>query len=335
MPKPSFFLRMLTPSPNTAKWLVILVIGLLLMLSYFEYLPQIKTVLDNKAYAFKIGGLRFSPYTFLKMLLSLITLFWMASIINDFSEKRIRGIRSLKSGTRTLISKLLQIAIYFICGLIALRIIGIDLTALAVFSGAVGIGLGFGLQKITSNFVSGLILIFEQTLAIDDLIELQDGTSGFIRHLGARHTRIETFDGKEVLVPNEDFIINPITNLTYSHKKAQIQISAGISYQSDLNLAHRLMLEAAEEHPRCLRDPEPKCFLNDFAASGVIFLLQFWVEDVTEGRYAPKSDVMFTIWRKFNEHGVELAYPQRDIHIKSGWPIEQVKTQKAKTEKEK
>jgi small-conductance mechanosensitive channel len=313
--------RLLTPTANQAGWLLFMVISLLLLAGYLGYQAQIKAVLDQPALSAKIGRFRLSPYIFIKSLLTLFVVFWTAGLINNFISRQLLAFKGMRSSSRTLIAKFLSIIIYILCGLVSLRVIGIDLTALAVFGGAIGIGLGFGLQKITSNFISGLILLFEKSLQVDDLIELADGTQGYVRFMGARYTLVEAFDGKEIMVPNEDFITARLTNLTYNSNKAQIEVRVGVSYRSDLSIAQQAMMDAANEHPRCLRDPEPRCYLNDFGDNAVIFLLHFWVEDVTEGRFSPKSDVMFAIWRKFNERGIELAYPQRDIHIKSGWPI--------------
>lgn len=305
--------RVLKPTANQAWWLLILVVGLLSMAGYFGYQEQIKAILDQKSLSVKLGGFRLSPYIFIKSLLTIVIVFWTAGIINDFILQRFSAMKGLKPSSRTLITKFLQIFIYILCGIVSLRIIGIDLTTLAVFSGAIGIGLGFGLQKITSNFISGIILLFERSLQIGDLIELADGTQGYVRFMGARYTLVEAFDGKEIMVPNEDFITTRLTNLTYNNKRARVDIRVNVAARTDLTLAHRLMLEAAAEHPRALIEPEPKCFLNEFHENGMVFLLQFWVDDVTEGRYSPQSDVMFALWRKFRQHGIEFAQPTREI----------------------
>ena len=224
-----------------------------------------------------------------------------------------------KISANDLINKLpkaLQILIYFIAFQVGMNFLGIDLTALAVFSGALGIGIGFGLQKITSNFISGIIILFEKTVQNDDLIELNDGTLGFIRNTGSRASLIETYDGKEVMVPNEDLITNRVINYTHSNKKARITINIGVSYDCDIKKAQELILEAASEHPKTAKEPEPLCFLREFADSSVNFLLLFWINDVIDGRYGPQSDVLFSIWEKFKENNIEIPYPQRDIHIK-------------------
>jgi small-conductance mechanosensitive channel len=298
-----------------SKWLLILVFGLLGAMAYFGYHTQIKQLLDQPALSTKIAGFRISPYIIMRSVLTVIILFWIAGILNEFSLNKINALRGVKPATRTLAAKFIQIVIYMICVLTSLRVIGIDLTALAVFGGAVGIGLGVGLQKITANFISGLILLFEKSLQVGDLVELVDGTQGYVRFMGARYTLIETPDGKEIMIPNEDFITTRLINLTYNNKKAQIEIRLSVPFGADFLLAQRVMLEAAEQNPRALSDPAPQCFLNEFGESGALFILYFWVADVTEGRFSPKSDVMFSIWRKFREHGITFAQPHRTLYI--------------------
>ena len=195
--------------------------------------------------------------------------------------------------------------------------LGIDLKVLAIFSGAIGIGIGFGLQKITSNFISGLILLFEKSVKSDDLVELASGAYGFVRHIGARYTLVATHEGKEIMVPNEDFITGRVTNCTFSNKKGRIEISIGISYESDIEKAMDLILESAKEYSGCLDDPGPSCFLREFADSAINCVLFFWVLDVREGILKHKSNIMRSIWRKFKEHDIVIPYPQRDIHVRN------------------
>lgn len=263
----------------------------------------------------QIGGTGISVYFLAKTAITLIVLFLVAGMLARFGERRIKETARIRTGHKALLVKALQIFIYFTAFIIGMDILDIDLTALAVFGGAAGIGIGFGLQKITSNFMSGLILLFEKSIENDDLIELADGTCGFIRHTGARYILIETFDGKEIMIPNEDFISSRVTNWTYSNKKCRIEIKTGISYSSPVEKAMKIMLETAREHPRSVNDPEPVCFLREFGESSINFLLFFWVADVTEGRYNAQSDVMLSIWKKFSENGIAVPFPQRDLHI--------------------
>ena len=296
--------------------MALLLLGLL-VLDAFGYLHSTKQFLDSETLTFEIGSFTLSLYKLLKGLVALIALFWMASVVSATSAKQLKQFKKIKASNRALITKAFQIVAYFIAFLIALDVFGIDLTAFAVLGGTIGIGIGFGLQKITSNFISGLILLFEKSVEEGDLIELDDGMAGFVKHTGARYTLIETFENRELMVPNEDFITNRVTNWTFSNMRGRIDINIGVSYGTDLDKAYDLILKAAHEHPSCSKNPEAECYLVDFGDSSVNFTLYFWVEDIIEGRKRPRSDVLFSIWRKFHENGIEIPFPQRDLHIKN------------------
>lgn len=297
--------------------LFFLFLFLVLLMATLEYATPVKETLNSESFTFTIGSVTISLYTLCKGLITLIILFWLANAISALGTKQIQKIQQLKASNRTLFIKVFQIITYFLVFIISLDVLGIDLTVFAVIGGAIGIGIGFGLQKITSNFISGLILLFEKSVEENDLIELTDGTYGFVRHTGARYTLVETFDGKEVMIPNEDFITNRVINWTYNNTQGRIEINVGVSYDSDIEQALELILEAAKEHPRCSIDPEPQCYLEEYGDSSVNFLLYFWVDDVTQGRLEPKSDVMRTIWKKFKQYDITIPYPQRDVHIKN------------------
>lgn len=308
---------LLRPKEWIAKLLLAIVVIAFLATAFFGYLNPVITFLDSDSLAFEVGETRISVYLVAKAIVAITLLFWLAALFSGFSEKKIKTLAIIKSSNKPLITKALQILIYFIAALIALDVLGIDLTALTVIGGAIGIGIGFGLQKITSNFISGLILLFEKSIEDDDLVELEDGTAGFVRHTGARYTLIETFEGRELMVPNEDFITRRVTNWTFSNTKGRIDIDIGVSYGSDLEKVSELILEAANEHPRCSKAIAAECFLVEFGDSSVNFTLFFWVDDIIEGRKRPRSDVLFSIWRKFKENNIEIPFPQRDLHIKN------------------
>jgi small-conductance mechanosensitive channel len=253
----------------------------------------------------------------IKAIITIIMFFLLTGIVSDFGEKRIKSIKGIHSSNKALINKAFHIFIYFIGFMIGLNVLGIDLTAFAIFSGAIGIGIGFGLQKITSNFISGLILLFEKSIENGDMVELSDGTYGLIRKTSARYTLLETFEGREMMIPNEDFIINRVTNWTFNNRKGRLQIDIGVAYESDIEKARELILEAAKEFPGSIDDPKPACYLKEFADSSVNFMLFFWLADVSKGRYQAKNDVMLSIWKKFKENNISIPYPQRDIHIKN------------------
>lgn len=305
------------PETHLSRWMIGLLVIVVLILGALNYLDPVKEFLDSEAMTLKLGSFSISLYHFLKAVLALIVLFWTAGIISAAGEKYIRGLKSIKASNRALLIKGFQTLIYFIMFMMGLDLLGIDLTAFAVLGGAIGIGIGFGLQKITSNFISGLILLFEKSVEEGDLVELSDGTAGYIRNTGARYTLLETFDSREVMIPNEDFITNRVTNWTFTNNQGRIEITVGVSYDSDLDKVKELILEAAKEHPRCSKKKDVDCFLTNFGNSSIDFLLYFWVDDVIDGRLGPKSDVMFSIWRKFKEHKIEIPFPQMDLHVKN------------------
>ena len=293
------------------------IIGLILWL--LHQFGQLNNLLSSiNTFAIHIGTIKLTPLILAKALILLVILGWCSSSTVDWANKQIKKSRQLKSTTKALLSKSIEVSIYFFTFIAALGILGIDLTALTVVGGALGVGIGFGLQKITSNFISGIILLLEKSIETDDLIEMENGIYGFIRHISARYTLIESFDGKEIMVPNEDFITHRVTNWTFSNLKGRIEIPVGVSYKSDIKKAQALMLEAANEHPLCIQDPKPECYLREYGDSSVNFLLFFFVADVTQGRFLPQSEVMLAIWDKFKENNIEIPFPQRDIHIKSG-----------------
>ena len=312
-----FWALLLKPQVWIAKVLWVFLLVGFISLEFLDYLQPIKLFLDSEDLSFSIGETRFSAYLMIKAIITIIMFFLLTGIVSDFGEKRIKSIKGIHSSNKALINKAFHIFIYFIGFMIGLNVLGIDLTAFAIFSGAIGIGIGFGLQKITSNFISGLILLFEKSIENGDMVELSDGTYGLIRKTSARYTLLETFEGREMMIPNEDFIINRVTNWTFNNRKGRLQIDIGVAYESDIEKARELILEAAKEFPGSIDDPKPSCYLKEFADSSVNFMLFFWLADVSKGRYQAKNDVMLSIWKKFKENNISIPYPQRDIHIKN------------------
>ena len=304
------------PKGIYAKWLILLFLAAMVWLWTSGYADIAKKYLDTEALTLAVGEFKITLYAGIKAFLSIFVIFWVTAIIVEFSDKRVSSIRKIRAANRVLVQRILQILIYFIAFLVTLNMLGINLTSLTVLSGALGIGLGFGLQKIASNFVSGLILLFERSLKPNDLIELEDGTFGFVRKSTSRATLIETIDGKEVLVPNEEFIIKQVVNWTLSNSKARVTINFGVSYGADIDKAQKLAIEAAKSHKRCIQEPEVVCFLDNFGDSSVDFIMYFWINDVNEGFRNVKSEVMFNIWHSFKKHGIEIPFPQRDLNIK-------------------
>jgi small-conductance mechanosensitive channel len=247
----------------------------------------------------------------------LVVVFWIAGVLSRTLESYLRKSSRLSYTARELTVKFFNIFVYFIALITTLSALGVDLTAFAVFGGALGVGVGLGLQKITANFVSGITLLMEKSIQIGDLIEVS-GNTGWVRQLNIRYALIETSDGREILIPNEELISSRVTNWTHTTNLARIEIKVGIAYDADAKKARDLLLESAREHRRCLKDPEPTCWLREFGDSSLNFQLTFWIPDVKEGRNGPQSEVMFTILDKFKAAGISIPFPQREMRLLGG-----------------
>ncbi|MBN8542941.1 MAG: mechanosensitive ion channel [Alphaproteobacteria bacterium] len=305
----------LMSSRKAAGWMIALVVMPITMLQLFGLWKPVTTAL--KEIDFAIGDFKFTAFTILQSLLAIIILFWIAGFIVSAVDNRLKRIRGIHVSNKALMSKLFQIFVYFVVFIIIMQILGISLTALSVFGGALGVGLGFGLQKIASNFISGIILLFEKSSQVGDVIELADGTVGTILQTSARYTLLETVDGREVLIPNEDFITQRMVNWTYSNKRARAEIKISVDYKTDLELAKNLVLAAARAHPKCLSDPAPACFCTDFGDSGILMVLYFWIDDISDGRLGPRSDIIMAIHKAFKENDIIIPFPHQ-VHIDGG-----------------
>ena len=240
--------------------------------------------------------------------------FWISSLVSKKSKSYVDNSKSIKSSTKSIIAKFIDIIVYSIVIIILLKTFGVDMTTLAVIGGAVGVGIGFGLQKIASNFISGIILLFEKSVEIGDVVELDGGNIyGIVKHFGGRYTVIEGSDGKEIMVPNEDFIIQKVTNWSYTNNRARIEINLGVAYGSDLKMVRDILLNCARENSRCLNYPETECFVTSFGEYDIKFTLYFWISDIVEGRAKPKSDVLINIWDKLQENNIRIPLPQREV----------------------
>ncbi|MBM3589830.1 MAG: mechanosensitive ion channel [Alphaproteobacteria bacterium] len=265
---------------------------------------------------FKIGKIKISLYLIIKAIIVLLTVFWLSGLISRKSKSYFENNKNIKSSTKGIISKFIDIIIYSVVFIIILKTFGVDLTALAVIGGAIGVGIGFGLQKIASNFISGIILLFEKSVEVGDIIELDNGSIyGTIKHFGGRYTLVEAMDGKEIMIPNEEFIIGKVTNWTYSNNRARIEIKIGVAYDSDLKKAKELMLQCALEHKKCIKYPEPECYVSNLNEYDITMILYFWINDIVEGRMGAKSDVMVNIFDKFKENNIKIPLPQRELKI--------------------
>ncbi len=262
----------------------------------------------------KLGSISLNPYGILKSIVVICVLLWLVSLVVRRLERRLKR-SDMRASNRALVMKIVQIALYCLVVIVGMQVMGISLTALSVFGGALGVGLGFGLQKIASNFISGIILLFEKSIEVGDLIELADGTVGFVRRTNARYTLLESQDGRDVLIPNEEFITHHVINWTHRNKHARADITITIGYDSDVALAKSLMLEAANAHPKRASKRTNICVVDSFGDFGIKLLLHFWVADVTDGRMEPKGEVMETILTRFKAHGITIPYPQHEVRV--------------------
>lgn len=281
-------------------------------MSILGWLEPAVGFLDNLA--FNLGELRISALTIMKGLLTLGVLLWGALAISRLADRQIKAVESLTPSLQVLFSKLLRIILITFAILIGVSSAGIDITALAVFSGAVGVGIGFGLQKIVSNFVSGVILLLDRSIKPGDVIEVED-TYGWINRLSGRHVSVITRDGKEHLIPNEDLITSKVVNWSYSSKSVRIKVPIGVSYHSDIHLVRKLIVQSVEGIPRVLKNPLPVCLLIGFGDNSVDLELRAWIQDPANGVNNVRSEIMLKIWDLFQEHGIEIPFPQRDVHF--------------------
>lgn len=266
--------------------------------------------------AVTVGQLRLSLLSVVKGVLSLLVLVWAASVASGVLERRFQQSTSLTPSVQVLLSKLTRATLLIMAVLVAVKSIGIDLTAFAVFSGALGVGIGFGLQKIVANLVSGVILLLEKSIKPGDVIAV-DGTYGYIESFGARYASVVTRDGSEYLIPNEDLITQRVENWSHRDKLLRLKIPVGISYRADVRLAIQQCLDAVSEVERVLPEPKSVCLLKGFGDSSVDLELRFWIDDPQNGVSNIKSQILLLIWDKFHQHGIEIPFPQRDLHVRS------------------
>ncbi len=266
--------------------------------------------------AINIGDVNLSLLTVIKALLSVALLLWLAAGCANLLERRLQNSPTLSPSMKVLTAKLGRIVLVAVALVFGLDAVGIDLTAFAVFSGALGVGIGFGLQKIVSNLISGFILLLDKSVKPGDVIAVGE-TYGWIEALGARYTSVVTRDGIEHLIPNEELITTRVENWSHSFSQVRLRIPVGVHYNSDVRLAIRLCLEAASSVPRVLKNPAAVCLLKGFGDSSVDLEVRIWVNDPQNGCSNVRSEVMLRIWDLFHEHGIEIPYPQRDLHIRS------------------
>ncbi|MFN0192392.1 MAG: mechanosensitive ion channel family protein [Aestuariivirga sp.] len=271
----------------------------------FGFLDDVTGWLDSVA--FEAGNIRLSAYALIKAGLFGGVLFWLGRMSTSAGQKVIRDQQAIDIQTRELAAKFLEIAIFFIVGILLLNILGLDLTALAVFGGALGVGLGFGLQQIASNFISGIIILLERSLKIGDHIEMEDGKAGTLREINMRSSTLSTGDGKEIMIPNEKFVTTQFTNWTKTDRLQRYEVPFHVPYDCDLWKVQKIVAKAVAAHPQVLGAPhEPDCKLTDFALHGVKLQAAYWVDAGSGDVKDYDSDMRFLIWEALKAAKIEM-----------------------------
>ncbi len=284
----------------------------LVALSIFGILDQTMTTLD--AIGFNIGEFRLSALSVAKGVFGIFILMYAALFIANITDRRLATVRSLNPSSRVLISKIARVFLVVTALLIGVTSAGIDLSLFAVFSGAVGLGIGFGLQKVISNLFSGMLLLMDQSIKPGDIIEM-DGTFGWVNHMGARYTELVTRDNKSYLVPNEEFITQQVINWSHGNTLVRVETSFGVHYNSNPHDVKRMAIEAAGKPDRVVDSPAPVCHLVEFGDSSLNFVLRYWIKDAEKGLTNTKGDVMLSLWDIFKENGIEIPYPHREVFV--------------------
>ena len=266
--------------------------------------------------SFSLGQATISVLTIMQALVTFGILLWLSAIAGQITESKLKSARNLSPSIQVLTIKFMRISLSAIAFIMALAIVGVDLTAFAVVGGAVGVGIGFGLQKIFANLISGFILLMDKSIKPGDVIVVAD-YYGRVDALTARYVSVTTRDGVEHLIPNEELIINRVENWSHSHNLLRLRQIVGVHYKADVHKAIALCKEAAAETPRILDDPAPNCLMKEFGDSSVNLELRYWINDPMNGRANVTSDLLLRIWDKFHEHNIEIPYPQRDLHLRS------------------
>ena len=277
-------------------------------LSILGLLDQTKTALV--ALGMDFGEFRLSLLTVLKFVIAIFILLTMTRLVTNAAERSLRRATDLTPSARVLLIKVIKITLVALAILIGVTTAGIDLSALG---GALGLGIGFGLQKVISNLFSGMLLLIDKSIKPGDIIEMRDnsGVFGWVNQLGARYVSIITRDNKEYLIPNEDFITQPVINWSYTDKKIRVETKFGVDYNSDPHFIKKLGVEVASKVNRVCEDPKPVCHLVEFDDSSLNFALRYWIEDAENGVTNTKGDVMLGLWDAFKEHGIEIPFPHR------------------------
>jgi len=300
---------------SLVKWVAIPIA----ILQVFGWLDDVTVYLDTVD--LQVGNIRISAYGLARVIIFGFILFWIGRISNQAGQKIIRNQKDLHIGTREVFAKLFEVTLFIVIFILLLQVMGINLTAMAVFGGALGVGLGFGLQSIASNFISGIIILLDRSVSIGDFVEIEDGTSGTVREMNMRCTVLETFDGRDIVVPNEKFITDNVINWTHKDKKQRYSLNFQVAYKTDLDKLFEIVREVCKSHPQVLSGPDypyeeqPDAEIQSFDDFGITILVEFWMMGIDDGKNRVGADLLHMIWNALVENGIEIPFPQREVRI--------------------
>lgn len=313
--------RALVDSENIAafmRWVILPVVFLHLV----GILPGIVAVMESMSIT--VGNVEVSSYGVARVVIFGVVLFWLGRASRNVGKEIIRNHQKLDVTTKEVFTKVFEVALFCVMFVLLLNIMGINLTALAVFGGAVGVGLGLGLQSIASNFISGIIILMDHSLTIGDFVELEDGSKGFVREFRMRYTVLETYDGKDILVPNEKFINSLMINWTHKDPKQRYRIDFSVAYKTDIRAMCDIIKEAVGKHPQVISgedipfEERPDCEIDSFGDSGVNMFVEFWMVGIDDGKNRVGGDLLLIVFETLREHNIEIPFPQREVRVLDG-----------------
>lgn len=291
-------------------------------LSIIGQLEPVAEALDS--ISIMVGSLRLSPLLLIKVTVFLGVALWLVGIASNFLETRIARSHDLTPSIQVLLIKLMRVMLIIVAIAVVMGSLGIDLSAFALFSGAIGVGVGFGLQKIIANFISGVILLADKSVKPGDLVTIGD-SFGRISTMNTRYISVAAGDGREFLIPNEDLITQKVVNWTYTDKNTLVKVNFSANYDADPQRVCRLAIDIANATPRVTKQKPPNCLLTEFAEAGMKFSLTFWIDDPYAGMDNVRSDVMLALWKAFKDENIRVPYPVREIRVRGGaLPVENV-----------
>ena len=295
------------------------IIAILVWIYTIIYILGFSSVISGalEGVSFKVVGTSYNLLMIIQLIIGLIFAIAVSMSIATLVERSLKNTKGLNANLKSMINKLLKLLIYITAVIITMDTIGIDITFLSVFGGAFAVGLGFGMQTIVSNYISGFTILMDKSLHIGDILTIGEHY-GIITSIKSRYTVLRKLEGVEVIIPNNTLITENIINHTYMDRNVRVWVDIQISYKSSVDLAKKIMLDTAMKQDRVMKDPEPSVYLFYFNESGIDLKLVFFIKDAEEGQLRLKSDISEEIWREFQKQGVEIPFPQRDLHIKSG-----------------